>query len=412
MAKRERTQRQRGQRATPTKVLVSPPPPPQAQAAASKPHVGRGNLFDIISPAGGASGVEKVIYAMLIFVPIAFIIGFTGIGGGTFEFLISALAIIPMAKLLGTATEELALRLGSGIGALLNATFGNATELIIAVIALLNGLTEVVKASITGAIIANLLFGLGLSIVLGGLRREKQSFNPVGISASSSQMAVATIGLVIPAVFYYTIPAPHRSDVLIEDLSLGVAGVLFVAYLAQLLFTLRTHPHLYSEEAAAELDTNEAWTIRKSLIVLLASTVIIAFLSEFLVNGVEYLTTTLGWTELFVGVILIAILGGAAESMTAITAAMKNKMNLTMGVTLGSSTQIALFVAPVLVFVGFFVGGKSELTLLFQPFEIASLFFAVLIVDRIARDGESNWFEGVQLLAVYAILAVAFFLHP
>lgn len=368
--------------------------------------------YDFFSSGGSAGAVDYVIYSMLIFVPIAFIIGLTGLGGGIWEFGISALAIIPMAKLLGAATEELSVKVGSGIGALLNATFGNATELIIAIIALLNGLTEVVKASITGAIVANLLFGLGISIFLGGLHRREQRFNPVGISASSSQMAVATTGLVIPAVFFYTIPEAGRSQQLVEDLSLGVAVVLIIAYVAQLIFTLRTHSHLYSEEVAEELAATDAWPLRKSLVILIGSTVIIAFLSEFLVNGVEYLTGTLGWTELFVGVILVAILGGAAESMTAITAALKDKMNLTMGVTLGSSTQIALFVAPVLVFVGFFAGGQSELTLLFQPFEIAALFFAVLIVDRIARDGESNWFEGVQLLAVYAIVAVAFFLHP
>jgi Ca2+:H+ antiporter len=300
---------------------------------------------------------------------------------------------------------------GSGIGGLLNSTFGNATELIIAFFALQAGLTEVVKASITGSIISNLLFVLGLAIVTGGAKREKQTFNSTATSASSSQMAVATTALVIPAVFAATTPAT-TGDSLVEYLSLGVAGVLLLSYAAQLIFTLRTHPQLYTEQATEEVGGGELWPMRKSLLTLATCTIVIAFLSEFLVSGVAYLTSKLGWTELFVGVIIIALLGNAAENMTAVTVAMKNKMNLSMSIALGSSTQIALFVAPVLVFIGFFLGGRSQLTLLFQPFEIVAIVLAVMIVDRIARDGESNWFEGVQLLAVYIILAVAFFLHP
>ncbi len=369
-----------------------------------------GSALAAICSADGPTLVDKVFFALLIFVPIAFVVGFTGAGGGLWVFVTSALAIVPMAKLLGTATEELAAQVGSGLGGLLNATFGNATELIIAFFALQAGLTDVVKASLTGSIIGNLLFVLGLAIVAGGARREKQTFNAVAVSASSSQLGVATIALVIPAVFAATTPEGLRSG-LVENLSLGVAAVLLLSYLAQLLFTLRTHPQLYTEEAEDAIG-GVPWPIRKSLIVLAVCTIIIAFLSEFLVSGVQYLTSTLGWTDLFVGVILIALIGNAAENMAAVSVAMKNKMNLSMSIAMGSSTQIALFVAPVLVFVGYFMGGKSQLTLLFQPFEIAAIVLAVMIVDRISRDGESNWFEGVQLLAVYTIFAVAFFLHP
>ncbi len=369
-----------------------------------------GSALNAICSADGPTLVDKILFALLIFVPIAFVVGFSGAGGGLWVFLTSALAIVPMAKLLGTATEELASRVGSGLGGLLNSTFGNATELIIAFFALQAGLTDVVKASLTGSIIGNLLFVLGLAIVAGGVKRPRQTFNAVAVSASSSQLGVATIALVIPAVFAATTPAGLRSG-LVENLSLGVAGVLLLAYLAQLIFTLRTHPQLYTEEAEEEVG-GVPWPIRKSLLLLAFCTIIIAFLSEFLVSGVQYLTSTLGWTDLFVGVILIALIGNAAENMAAVSVAMKNKMNLSMSIAMGSSTQIALFVAPVLVFVGFFMGGKSELTLLFQPFEIAAIVLAVMIVDRIARDGESNWLEGVQLLAVYTIFAVAFFLHP
>ncbi len=364
-------------------------------------------IFDVISTSGGASTVDLVLYSMLIFVPIAFIVGFAQVGG-LWEFLTSALAIVPMAKLLGTATEELAARVGSGLGGLLNATFGNATELIIAFFALQAGLTTVVKASITGSIIGNLLFVLGLSIVAGGARREKQTFNATAASASSSQMTVAVAALIIPAVFVAASATTSHSAATLEGISLAVAAILLLTYLAQLLFSLRTHAHLYHDEAVAEVGS-EVWSVRKALAILGISAIIIGFLSEFLVQGVEYLTSTLGWSELFVGVILVAIVGNAAEHMSAVTVALKDRMNLSMSIALGSSTQIALFVAPALVFIGFLMGGNSQLTLLFHPVEIVAIALAVLIVDIISRDGESNWLEGVQLLAVYAILAVAFF---
>ncbi len=364
-------------------------------------------IFNVIATGDRVSAVDVVLYSMLIFVPLAFIVGFMG-WGGLWVFLTSALAIVPMAKLLGAATEELSARVGSGLGGLLNATFGNATELIIAFFALQAGLTTVVKASITGSIIGNLLFVLGLAIVAGGARREKQTFNATAASASSSQMTVAVAALIIPAVFVAAGSTKSHSDSVLEGISLAVAAVLLLTYLAQLLFSLRTHSHLYHDEAVEEMG-GKVWPIRKSLIVLAVCAIIIGFLSEFLVQGVEYLTSTLGWSELFVGVVLVAIVGNAAEHMSAVTVALKDRMNLSMSIALGSSTQIALFVAPLLVFVGYFMGGSSQLTLLFHPVEIVGIVLAVLIVDIVSRDGESNWLEGVQLLAVYAILAVAFF---
>ncbi len=359
---------------------------------------------------GGAGWLNKIIAGLLIFVPIAFIAEFAHLPG-TWIFILCALAIMPLAKVLGTATEELAARAGAGVGGLLNATFGNAVELIIAFFALQKGLTEVVKASITGSIIGNILFVLGLSILLGGARRDKQEFNRMGASASATQMTVGVIGLIAPAAFFYTSPGLTESSDTLEGLSLLVSAILILSYAAQLLFSLRTHAQLYSEEEEEAMH-GPVWPVRKSLLVLGGATVIVGFLSEFLVGSLEELGNQFNLTDLFIGVILVAIIGNAAEHLTAVTVAMKGKMNLALGIALGSSLQIALFVAPLLVFIGFIMGGASRITLLFNPFELAAIIVSVVIVNLVTNDGESNWFEGLQLLAVYAILAVAFFLHP
>ena len=348
------------------------------------------------------------IYALLVFIPIALAVRFLHLGE-VWLFITAAAAIIPLAKILGTATEELAVKVGSGVGGLLNATFGNATELIIAFFALQAGLYEIVKASITGSILGNVLFVLGLSIFLGGLGREKQVFNRVAAGASSSQLTLATIGLLIPAAFVFTSPATAATQSLREPLSIGVALVLLGSYAAQLFFFLRTHKHLYSEEDEEAMH-GETWSIRHSIIVLIGATVLVAVMSEILVEGVQYLTHTLGLNELFVGVILVALIGNAAEHLTAVTVAIKDKMDLAVNIAMGSTLQVALFVAPVLVLLGFFIG--RPLDLVFNLFELIALALTMLIVNAITNDGESNWFEGVQLLAAYAILAVAFFFHP
>jgi Ca2+:H+ antiporter len=348
------------------------------------------------------------IYALLVFVPIALLVKPLGLGDLAL-FITAAAAIIPLAKILGTATEELALRVGSGIGGLLNATFGNATELIIAYFALQQGLYEVVKASITGSILGNVLFVLGLSMYLGGLGREKQLFNRTAAGVSASQLTLGTIGLLIPAAFVLTSPAGSGTDALREPVSIGMALILLGSYAAQLVFFLRTHKHLYSEEEEVVMH-GSAWSIRHSVVVLLGATALIALMSELLVEGVEYLTHQLGLTELFVGVILIALIGNAAEHLTAVTVAIKDKMDLAVNIAMGSTLQVALFVAPVLVLLGFFTG--HQLDLVFNLFEIVAIAMTMLIVNAITNDGESNWFEGVQLLGAYAILAVAFFFHP
>jgi Ca2+:H+ antiporter len=361
-----------------------------------------------LSGPGGASALQIGIYSLLVFIPIALSVRFFHLGD-VWLFITSAAAIIPLAKILGTATEELALRVGSGIGGLLNATFGNAVEMIIAFFALQAGLYEVVKASITGSILGNVLFVLGLAIYMGGLGREKQTFNRVAAGVSASQLTLGTVGLLIPAAFVITSPSSEVDVLLREELSIGVALLLLGSYIAQMVFFLRTHKHLYSEEEEMVMH-GQAWSIRHSVIVLVGATALVALMSEILVEGVEYLTAQLGLTELFVGVILVALIGNAAEHLTAVVVAMKNKMDLAVNIAMGSALQIALFVAPVLVLVGFIIG--RPLDLVFNLFEVAAVAVTMLIVNAITQDGESNWFEGVQLLAAYAILAVAFFFHP
>jgi Ca2+:H+ antiporter len=349
---------------------------------------------------------ERIIYGLLIFLPIAVLVKLLGLPELAL-FITSALAIVPLAKILGTATEELASRVGSGIGGLLNATFGNATELIIAIVALNAGLTEVVKASITGSIIGNVLFVLGLAMFLGGLGREKQSFNRTGASANASQFALAAVGLAVPAL--YVLATRNDNFLTEEEISIGVAMILLLAYVAQLVFFLRTHAFLYSDSEEETMHGGR-WTIPHALIVLAVATLLIAGLSELLVEGVEYLTSTLGWSEAFIGVVLVAIIGNAAEHMTAVTVAMRDRMELALSIATGSALQIALFVAPVLVFVGLLLG--KPMNLVFTLFELVAVGVALLITMLVSQDGESNWLEGVQLLAAYAILAVAFFFVP
>jgi Ca2+:H+ antiporter len=324
-------------------------------------------------------------------------------------FATACLGVLPLAGYMGEATEHLAHRTGPMIGGLLNATFGNATELIIALFALQAGLTEVVKASITGSIVGNLLFVLGLSMLAGGWGRERQRFNQTAAAASASQLMLAMVALVVPAVFFVVAGGPAGGRELIE--SEFVAGLLIVSYVLSLLFSLRTHPHLFAGEAAAAgvPAHGEPWSVGKSVGVLAAATVGVALMAELLVHSVEGVTHQLGWSELFVGVILIPIIGNAAEHLTAVLVAMKDQMDLSLGIAIGSSSQIALLITPILVFAGVLLG--QPMTLLFRPVELVALVSSVLIVNVISLDGESNWFEGAQLLIAYGILAVAFFVH-
>ena len=330
-------------------------------------------------------------------------------------FLAAALAIAPLAGVLGEATNTLAELSGPNLGGILNATLGNATELIISIFAIRAGHINVVKASLTGSIVGNLLLVLGLSIVSGGLRRPHLRFSRAAAGSNSTMLMIAVAALVMPAVFALTVfgNLEHHESVHLQHLSEWTAGVLVLLYLASLIFMFKTHRDVIpqGEERAVTHQSGAARPSRRSALFSLGlATAIIAVLSEIMVSEITPVTRTLGMTELFVGVIVVALVGNAAEHSTAILMAMENKMDLAMTVAAGSSTQIALFVAPVLVFLSVLLG--HPMTLLFNGFEIAGIFLSVLIVAMISSDGETNWFEGAQLLALYAIVAVAFWFVP
>ena len=350
---------------------------------------------------------------LLIFVPAAVVLRFwPGLSNPTALFICSAIAIIPVAGWIGRATEELASRVGEGLGGLLNATFGNAAELIIAGIALSKGLIGVVKASITGSIIGNILLVLGLSALCGGLKYKEQVFNKSGARTSVISLSLAAIALIIPTLVHLTADQSPTgwSPVVEHKLSLGIAIVLFVTYVCVLLFTLGTHKHFFIG-CEGELDEEvEHWSRAKSIVVLLIATSVVALLSEFLVGSIEAVRNSIGITEVFVGVIVVAIVGNAAEHSTAIVMAMKNKMDLSVGIAIGSSLQVALFVAPVLVFLSYAFGRPMDLE--FSMPEIFAVVASVYILFQISGDGETNWIEGVQLLSVYLILGILFFYLP
>ncbi|MEB3221616.1 MAG: calcium/proton exchanger [Candidatus Sericytochromatia bacterium] len=352
----------------------------------------------------------KFLYALLVFVPL------TGVAHGlhwdpTLQFVASLLAIVPLAKLMGSATEEVALRTGPGIGGLLNATFGNATELIIALFALNAGLYKIVQASITGSIIGNILFVLGLAIFAGGLRYPSLHFNRTVAGLNTSLLMLAVVGLLVPAAYEWHMKhLGVAAGPKVWQFSALVAVVLILVYVANLVFALRTHADLYAGgEGQHDEHETPTWSMPLAVGVLLGSTVLVALMSEVLVGSIEHVTKSWGLPELFIGVILVPIVGNAAEHMTAVTVAMKNKMDLSLGIAIGSTTQIALLIAPVLVLAGWAMG--KPLTLSFDVFEVVSVMMAVAVVNFIVLDGESNWLEGLMLLATYGILAVAFLLH-
>lgn len=348
--------------------------------------------------------MEIFFVSLLVFVPLAPAAEFLH-ASPLVVFFLSALGIVPLAKYIGEATEELAVYTGPALGGLLNATFGNATELIIGVFALRAGLVEVVKASLTGSIIGNLLLVLGVAMFTGGLKHKKQEFNKTAAMASAATLLLSVIALVIPAIFLVT--APSAGGVIIEELSVFVAIFMIIVYGASLWFALFTHKHLY----VGEVGKYEAkWTKTKSLVVLCAATIAVAWMSELLVSAIEPVIASFGWTELFIGVIVVAIVGNAAEHTSAITMALKNRMDLAFQVSIGSATQIAMFAAPLLVLIS--LSFSQPMSLIFNSFELVSIILAVLIANLVVQDGESNWLEGLQLMAAYAIVAVAFFFHP
>ena len=350
-------------------------------------------------------------YLLVPLIPAAIVLEFAH-ASATAIFIAAALGIVPTAALMGKATEELAARSGPGIGGLLNVTFGNFPELVIAFFALIEGLQEVVKASIIGSIMGNILLVLGASMFIGGLRRDRQTFNRTAASAQSSMLLLALVTLIMPAVYELVaggrLPAVNEDlveyDSTVEHLSLAVAIVLILTYIGGLIFSLRTHRDLFNppyEQHAA------GWTVRRSVIALAVAGVLVGVMSEVLVGSISEAAESIGLSEFFIGAIVVAIVGNAAEHWVAVLVAAKNKMDLAVNIAVGSSVQIALFVAPVLVLLSF-VFGPAPMPLVFNGFELAAVVLAVIIADRITADGESNWFEGLQLLAVYLVVGLAF----
>jgi Ca2+:H+ antiporter len=338
---------------------------------------------------------------LLILVPISIVADLV-LHQHLLVFLTAAGAIIPLAGLIGRGTEELALHAGPRVGGLLNATFGNVTELIIAFFLILKGEIDVVKASLTGSILGNLLLVLGLSFLVGGLKHQEQQFNPQAAGVHSTSLVLAVIGLLMPALFVLT--TGQHNFVEREVVSGVVAAVLMLLYVAALVFTMVTHEHLFHTPTEGE---QAKWPARTALIVLLAATAVVAFESELLVGALGPALKDLGLSKFFVGLILVPIIGNAAEHSSALVFALRNKLDVTLEIAIGSSTQIALFVAPVLVFLSLAVGHPMDFV--FTTFEVAAVGLSTLIVAFISLDGRSNWLEGTQLLGAYAIMAISFF---
>ncbi|MGA1621954.1 MAG: calcium/proton exchanger [Synechocystis sp.] len=369
------------------------------------------------------SNKNKIFFALLIFCPLSLAAHWLG-WGETSVFILAGLAIVPLAAFMGTATEEIAVVVGPNLGGLLNATFGNATELILAYIALKEGLIDVVKATITGSIIGNLLLVMGFATLLGGLRFKEQEFQPIAARLNASAMNLGVVAILLPTALQYT--SSGISEAVVQNLSVAVAIVLIGVYGLTLLFSMKTHAYLYDVGVAeneaspdSDLKANDGSEIgldgeKPNFLlwtgVLLVVTLGVAIESELLVESLEVATESLGLTALFTGVILLPIIGNAAEHATAVTVAMKDKMDLSMSVVMGSSLQIAFFVAPVLVLLGWAIGQPMDLN--FNPFELVAVLVAVLIVNSISSDGRSNWLEGVLLLATYTIIGLAFYFHP
>jgi Ca2+:H+ antiporter len=360
---------------------------------------------------------NTILSLLLLFVPISIAAHFLEWGSAV-VFITSCIAIVPLAAWMGTATEEIAVVAGPTLGGLLNATFGNATELIIALIALNAGLVSVVKATITGSIIGNLLLVMGLSMLLGGLRYKEQDFQPIVARVNASSMNLAVIAILLPTAMDAT--SVGLSEVTIQRLSIAVAVVLILVYGLTLLFSMKTHSYLFdvgmadmenlAESNLAPEEPEHKPNLWLWVGVLLVVTLFVAGESELLVDTLEEATSELGLSALFTGVILLPVIGNAAEHATAVTVALKNKMDLSVSVAVGSSMQIALFVAPVLVLAGWLMGKPMDLN--FNAFELVAVVVSVLIANSISSDGKSNWLEGTLLLATYLVLGFAFFFHP
>jgi len=348
---------------------------------------------------------------LLVFVPIAVALEHIAPERALWIFAASALAIMPLAGWMGKATEQLAERTGEGIGGLLNATFGNAAELIIALAALRGGLHDVVKASLAGSIVGNILLVLGASMLAGGLSRSEQHYNPAGARSQATMLTLAAIALILPAA--YRAVAGETSGAALASISVWMSLVLLAVYAANLVFSLVTHRALFagSEQHSGHESAHVSWSIGRAVLVLAAATAAIAWMSEILVGALEPATATLGLNDAFVGVFVVAILGNAAEHSTAVVAAMKDRMDLALSIAIGSSVQVALFVAPLLVLSSYAIG-PTPMDFAFSGGLVLTIILAVWISGQVAGDGRSDWLRGVQLLAVYLILALVYFFAP
>jgi Ca2+:H+ antiporter len=349
---------------------------------------------------------------LLIFIPITVVLDHVGGVSAPMIFFSASLAIVPIAAMIVRATEQLATRTGDAVGGLLNATFGNAPELIISLVALKAGYLDMVRASLVGAILANLLLALGAAFLLGGLRFHEQRFSSTAARAYSTMMFLAAISMTVPSAFSRVF-APESVIRQKQILNVAIALLLLVVYGLYVLYSLKTHSSAFaSVESDAPVDHNEEqWGLPRAIGSLLTASVLAAWMSEILVGAAEATGKSLGMSQVFIGIVFIAIVGGAAESGSAIAMGRKNKMDLSVGIALGSCIQIALFVAPLLVLASYFIA-PQPLDLAFGRAEIGSLFMAVLIGAMVSGDGQSNWFKGVQLMTVYAIIAMMFYLIP
>ncbi len=358
----------------------------------------------------------RPVHYLGIFIPIAIALELAH-AGPVLVFSAAALGVIPCAAVMGEATEAIAARTGPGIGGFMNVTFGNAPELIIAFFALLEGLQEVVKASIVGSIMGNVLLVLGAAMVVGGWKRDTQTFNRTAANAQSAMLLLALAALLFPALFQLIhgggLPGVGEERVDfgsdLEKLSFGVAIILLLSYLAGLWFSLKTHRAVFNpyDDSAEEEETHH-WTVKRAALFLAASAVAVGVMSEILVGSISEASHEIGLSEFFVGVFVVAIVGNAAEHWVAVLVAAKDKMDLAVNIAIGSSAQIAMFVAPMLVLLSFVIG-PSPMALVFNGYELGGLVFAVLIANFVTQEGESNWFEGVQLLALYAVLGLVFY---
>jgi len=345
----------------------------------------------------------RYLNVLLIFVLIAIVGSVLG-WSELLLFWTAAIGVIPLAGLMGQATERLAELVGPRVGGLLNATLGNAAELIITIVAIREGLVELVKASITGSILGNILLVMGLSLLLGGVRHGRQQFDRSHASVNATTMILSIVALAIPSLFFFS---SKETTGPVEALSLGAAAAMILIYVLGVLFSLN---HRGRETERSLSAGHNRGAFYRAIGLLAVATLFIAWLSEILVGAVEHTVATMGLSEFFLGIIIIPLVGNVAEHLVGVQTALKNQMELSLSISIGSSLQVALFVAPVLVFISLLVG--HPLTLVFNQFELIALFGASLIAALVALDGESNWLEGAQLLVVYAIIGMAFFYLP